>query len=298
MSLDDYASKNKRKGGGGGPSRGQRSTRRPARGGGGPIFERTARNLRQTGRRKAPYNKASRADGRWTNDKFAEIQQEEESFSIVPQQQPVSAATAVPRTVAGDLRNTLKAQAAKLFVSNVEKQITEEELLQLFVGIGTVKSIALHFDKDGKSQGTALVHYASKASADQAVTEFSGRMLDGEELLIEFVNSEVAAPAETSVTIDPLQSIESAPVRMDNSVNYGSYDYDEEDDTTSFWGTAAGSNRSGSRNDYQTSQRGRRQERKGNNRRNRENRENRKNVSADDLDAQMEAYRSKAKKSE
>ena len=42
--------------------------------------------------------------------------------------------------------------AAKLFVSNVEKQITEEELLQLFAGIGTVKSIALHFDKDGKSQ--------------------------------------------------------------------------------------------------------------------------------------------------
>ena len=41
--------------------------------------------------------------------------------------------------------------ATKLFVSNVEKQITQDELLQLFAGIGTVNSIELHFDKDGKS---------------------------------------------------------------------------------------------------------------------------------------------------
>ena len=112
MSLDDYASKNKGKSGGGQNRsqnrRGQRNTRRPRNGGGnfplivvilgdndrmcsgliccnvrcwkcsayahliyfflvviadghiflgGPVFERTARNLRQTGRRKAPYNK-------------------------------------------------------------------------------------------------------------------------------------------------------------------------------------------------------------------------------------------------
>ena len=73
-------------------------------------------------------------------------------------------------------------------------------------------------------------------------------MLDGEELLIEFVNSEAAAAAaDTSVTVDPLQSIESAPVRMEFSGNDGSYDYDEDDDAASFWGTAAGSNRRGGR---------------------------------------------------
>jgi len=288
LSLDDYASKNKRKGGGG-QNRGQRSTRRPRKGGGGPVFERTARNLRQTGRRKAPYDKASRADGRWTNDKFSEIQEEDESYSIVPQQ-PVSA---TPRTVAGDLRNTLKAQATKLFVSNVEKQITQDELLQLFAGIGTVNSIELHFDKDGKSLGTALVNYGSKASAEVAVSEFNGRMLDGEELLIEVVGS-ATAPAEktSSVTIDPLQSIQSAPVYVSNSYN-GDYDNEEEEDSSNFWGMAAGSNRRGSRGpDRRAPRRGRRQERRNNNRRDND----RVDVSADDLDAQMDAYRSKAKK--
>ena len=49
------------------------------------------------------------------------------------------------------LRSRLIFSATKLFVSNVEKQITQDELLQLFAGIGTVKSIELHFDKDGKS---------------------------------------------------------------------------------------------------------------------------------------------------
>ena len=71
-------------------------------------------------------------------------------------------------------------------------------------------------------------------------------MLDGEELLIEFVNSE-AATADTSVTIDPLQSIESAPVRMEFSANDGYYDDDEDDNPASFWGTAAGSSRRGGR---------------------------------------------------
>lgn len=305
MSLDDYASKNKGKSGGGqnrsqnrGPNRGQRNTRRPRNGGGGPVFERTARNLRQTGRRKAPYNKPSRADGRWRNDKFNEIQEEDEFNSIVPQQPASrSSVSATTLTVAGDLRNTLKAQATKLFVSNVEKQITQDELLQLFAGIGTVKSIELHFDKDGKSLGTALVNYASRANAELAFSEFSGRMLDGEELLIEFVGS-ATAPAETtssSVTIDPLQSIQSAPVYVNNSYN-GDYENEEDEDQSSFWGLAAGgSNRRGNRGpDRRAPRRGRRRQEGRNN--NRRNNDRATTVSADDLDAQMDAYRSKAKK--
>ena len=73
-------------------------------------------------------------------------------------------------------------------------------------------------------------------------------MLDGEELLIEFVGS-APAPAEktSSVTIDPLQSIQSAPVYVNNSYN-GDYENEEDEDQSSFWGLAAGgSNRRGNR---------------------------------------------------
>ncbi|KNE66523.1 hypothetical protein AMAG_19587 [Allomyces macrogynus ATCC 38327] len=79
------------------------------------------------------------------------------------------------------------AASAKISVTNLDRGVTEDDLRELFKRIGRVKSVQLYYDKNGRSQGTAHIHYQAKADAAKAIAQYNNVTLDGRPMQIEFV---------------------------------------------------------------------------------------------------------------
>ncbi|KAI9179501.1 hypothetical protein H9P43_004827 [Blastocladiella emersonii ATCC 22665] len=82
--------------------------------------------------------------------------------------------------------------STKISVANLDPNVTESDLELLFNRVGRVKRVQLFFDRNGRSQGTAQVVYASKPDAAAAIAQYNGVTLDGRAMRIELV---VAASA-------------------------------------------------------------------------------------------------------
>jgi RNA recognition motif-containing protein len=75
--------------------------------------------------------------------------------------------------------------ATKLYVGNLSFNTSESDLRRVFEAQGAVSSCSLIMDKfTGKSRGFAFVEMASPADAAKAITELSGKDLDGRALTV------------------------------------------------------------------------------------------------------------------
>lgn len=73
----------------------------------------------------------------------------------------------------------------KLFVGNLDDATGEEEVRALFEPHGEIKEIYMLRDKDGKSKRSGFVKMFTKASAERAIEEISGKIKDkGQEKMI------------------------------------------------------------------------------------------------------------------
>lgn len=64
----------------------------------------------------------------------------------------------------------------RLFVGNLSYQTTEEELRQLFAGVGSVTSVALITEREtGRPKGFAFVEMATPEDAQKAINELNGQ---------------------------------------------------------------------------------------------------------------------------
>ena len=73
----------------------------------------------------------------------------------------------------------------RLYVGNLSKDVTEQELSELFAGAGTVVNAAVIADPStGRSRGFAFVEMADGADGERALERFNGYSLKGRPLVV------------------------------------------------------------------------------------------------------------------
>ncbi|XP_050386928.1 THO complex subunit 4A-like [Argentina anserina] len=86
-----------------------------------------------------------------------------------------------------------KEGSTKLYISNLDYDVTHRDIELLFSDVGELERHAIHYDKSGRSKGTAEVVYKQHADAVAAIKRFNNHRLDGKKLEIKLVGNEVVA---------------------------------------------------------------------------------------------------------
>lgn len=80
----------------------------------------------------------------------------------------------------------------KMNVSNLEFGVTQGDMRELFGSVGKLKHVALHFDKNGRSQGTCEIIFERREDALTAYNQYNGVPLDGRSMLLELMGEPLA----------------------------------------------------------------------------------------------------------
>ncbi|KYM81132.1 RNA and export factor-binding protein 2 [Atta colombica] len=173
MSLDDIIKQTKgsrTRGGGASGRRGRGAGSSPRRGArrvqritGGGVMR--GRNRGGIARSSLPYTRGD-VNSAWKHDMFDGVKK-------------------VGRGAIGSAGTT------KLLVSNLDFGVSDSDIQELFSEFGPLKSAAVHYDRSGRSLGSADVIFERRADAIKAMKQYHGVPLDGREMNIQVATSEL-----------------------------------------------------------------------------------------------------------
>ncbi|XP_030537448.1 THO complex subunit 4A [Rhodamnia argentea] len=167
MSLDDIIKSNKKSGSG--------NTRGRGRGSGpGP----TRRPPNRAANRVNPYAAAKAPETTWQHDMFTD-----QGLAFQAQAGRASAIET----------------GTKLYISNLDYGVSNEDVKELFSEVGDLKRHTIHYDRSGRSKGTAEVVFSRRTDALAAVKRYNNVQLDGKPMKIEIVGTNIATPAAATV---------------------------------------------------------------------------------------------------
>jgi THO complex subunit 4 len=72
-------------------------------------------------------------------------------------------------------------------IANLDKEVTEDDVREIFQKIGKVKTAIVHYDAHGKSRGTAVVKFHRNTDAIKAVNEYHQAEVDGRPMYVKAV---------------------------------------------------------------------------------------------------------------
>ncbi|XP_029117241.1 THO complex subunit 4A isoform X1 [Elaeis guineensis] len=163
MSLDDLIKNNKKStAASGGRGRG--------RGSGGP----TRRFPNRSGNRPGPYSMGKAPDSAWPHDMYAN---QTGGYSA-----PAARVSSIET-------------GTKLYISNLDYGVSNEDIKELFSEVGDLKRYSIHYDRSGRSKGTAEVVFSRRADALAAIKRYNNVQLDGKPMKIEIVGMNIETPA-------------------------------------------------------------------------------------------------------
>ncbi|EEQ88821.1 RNA binding domain-containing protein [Blastomyces dermatitidis ER-3] len=84
---------------------------------------------------------------------------------------------------------------AKLRVTNLHYDLTEDDLEDLFTRIGPINALSLRYDRAGRSEGVAFVTYKRLVDAQTAIREFDGANAKGQPITLTMMSSTSGRPA-------------------------------------------------------------------------------------------------------
>lgn len=82
----------------------------------------------------------------------------------------------------------------KLYISNLDYGVSNEDIRELFSEVGVLKHCDIHYDRSGRSKGTAEVVYLRGQNAVVAMKRYNNVQLDGKPLKIELIGTNLLSP--------------------------------------------------------------------------------------------------------
>ncbi|XP_078429489.1 THO complex subunit 4C-like [Wolffia australiana] len=90
----------------------------------------------------------------------------------------------------------------KLYVSNLDYGVSNEDIKELFSEIGQLRRSTLHFDQNGRSIGSAEVVFVRRSDAVAALKRYNNVQLDGKAMKIEILGVDsVRLPVSAQVKV-------------------------------------------------------------------------------------------------